>query len=103
MTNIEKKIIKKIDSSLSYVQTFYVSSTLVYQVKRRNSFYILKGAQQGNKWQVEHLEKEKRNLIVLSDVPRISHLVQAYDGEYSIEEFYIIKNVILKEFCEGET
>ena len=100
--DLDRQLISSIDPSLNYVKVFCVSTTRVYQVMEKSLFYILKVAQGMDEWQIEHSDKEKRNLIILKDIPGISHLIKSYNSEYIVENWYF-RNPILKEFIEGNT
>lgn len=88
-------IIKSIDRSLSYRKRLFPSSVLVYKVEKSGKPFVLKVAETGGDWEINHLEAEREILEIVKDVPGITHLVQRY------EDVRTYRNPILKSYFEG--
>ncbi len=92
-----EEYVKRIDSSLNYVKTLYPNSALVLQVEKEGLMYVLKFPRWGRPKYVEnHLKQEVDNLNLAKNVQGITHLIKKYKDRRDY------KNIILKEFFEGE-
>ena len=86
-------LIKKIDSSLEYINILGPSSELVYKIKKDGLIYVLKFSRA---WAKEIINENEPEILELAkDTKGITHLVRRY------KDFKNYKNILLKEYYEG--
>jgi len=89
-----QRFVEMFDPEFEFIKSLGYTNIQVYQIRKNNTFYILKCTDTKLKWESDHLDNERRILKVANHVRGITHLVQ----DYGFVEKY---TAVLKEFAEG--